>query len=190
MASKTVDIWDKAKQDAKRQNENVKKQKLRTRADSIFGGPIALIKIILFAMTVYALFQYVPAFVNVKKAITQIKTYPGAQTQVDNRNSWGIFTPLRDFTKIKKAYVRSGKTLQVQYSMPESAQAKLVIKRCKPIIFIEVFHCQVTQTQEIDISNETVGTHRIHVKDSAMYLLQSQVEVKSGEDYNITWRRS
>jgi len=174
MASKTVDIWDEAKQDAKRQNENVKKQKLRTRADSIFGGPIALIK----------------AFVNVKKAITQIKTYPGAQTQVDNRNSWGIFTPLRDFTKIKKAYVRSGKTLQVQYSMPESAQAKLVIKRCKPIIFIEVFHCQVTQTQEIDISNETVGTHRIHVKDSAMYLLQSQVEVKSGEDYNITWRRS
>ena len=189
MATENATIWDLAKQDAQRQNKSVKKQQIIGKLQSLYSGPVAIMKLMMLVMVVYALIQYIPAFVNLKKLVTQTNIQSGAQTQIDSRKNWGIFEPVLGYTKIKKAYVRAGNTFSVQYALPQNAEAKLVIKRCRSIIFIEVFNCQVMQSEVIDISGETVGTRRIQVADSAIYVFEHQVNVKSGEPFDVTWHR-
>ena len=94
MATENATIWDLAKQDAQRQNKSVKKQQIVRKLQSLYSGPVAIMKLMMLVMVVYALIQYIPAFVNLKKLVTQTNIQSGAQTQIDSRKNWGIFTPV------------------------------------------------------------------------------------------------
>lgn len=194
MASTTEDIWETAKQHTVKRTDNVKKKSQRQKSDSILSGPLSILKLGLILMSLYALFKYVPAYVNFNRIISKVASenqfQPGAQNLAIQNEKWGLFAPLRDYTKLKKAYVRGGQTLQVQYIIPKDAQATLTLKRCKNILFIDAFKCFVTQTDTIDISGETVGTRRLRVSDTAMYVLESEVLVNSHERADIVWRRT
>lgn len=190
MTTERAEIWNIAKRDAQRQNKNVKKQKARLKVKSVIDGPVSIMKFILLLMTIYALYQYIPAFINFKKVISQTTTaQPGAQTLIGQRDEWGAASPLRDYIKMKKAYVRTGQSLQLQYVLPDSASATVTLKRCKAIPFIEVFKCNVVQAETIELKNETIGTKRFQIAQSGMYHLESQVEVTNDDQFDIIWRR-
>lgn len=194
MASTTENIWDTAKQHASKQTEAVKKRSRRQKSDSILSGPMAILKLGLILMSLYALAKYVPAYVNVNRILTEAASetqfQPGAQNLADQQEKWGPFAPLREYAKLKKAYVRAGQSLQVQYILPKDAQASLTLKRCKNILFLDAFKCIVVQSDTIDISGEMVGTRRLRVSDSAMYILESHVLANSNERVDIVWRRT
>jgi hypothetical protein len=190
MATEKATIWDMAKHDALSRAQKVKKHTKRAHRQSALSGPIAIMKVIVFLMTLYALAQYVPAFINFKKIITQTSPQSGAQTLLEQRNNWGIAAPLRDYVKMNKAYMRAGQSLQVQYVLPEDAKASLTLKQCRPAPFIEAFRCDVVAETVIDVSNDTVGTRRITLNHSAMYLLQSEVQVGSDDKFDIKWQRN
>ena len=190
MASSNTQIWDEAKQDALSRAKKIKKQSKRAQRESTFGGPFSIMKIIALLMTLYALAQYIPAFINFKNIVTQSPSQSGAQNLVESRKKWGAILPLRDYAKMNKAYMRAGQSLQVQYVLPENTKATLTIKQCKSVPFIEVFHCNVVAENKIDISGDTVGTRRITLQSKAMYLLQSEVQVGSGEIFDIQWQRN
>lgn len=196
MTAETSTIWDEAKQDALTRNtskvrkKSKKRRAMNSNGESILKLPIAIMKLTVFLMTLYALFQYVPAFINFKKFITQTSAHSGAQSIVENRKKWGIAAPLRKYVKMNKAYLRAGQFLHVQYVLPERAEAILTIKQCKSAPLIEVFHCDVMAAEKITISNETVGTRRFAFEKSAMYLLQSDVLVDTDESFEIKWKRN
>ena len=194
MADKRAEIWDAAKEYAAQRNVNVRKQNKRQRTESALSGPVAFMKLLMLLMTIYALFKYVPAYVNFNKIIAEATDknigYSGAQNIAEDRGKWGAMAPLRDYAKLKKAYVKGGQTLQVQYILPKDAQATLTIKRCKNIPFFEVFKCQVAQEETFNISGDSVGTRRIFIPDTAMYHLESKVLVNSDERFDIVWRRT
>jgi len=190
MAVEQATIWDVAKQDALSRATKVKRQTKRAHRKSTLSGPIAIMKVIVFLMTLYALAQYVPAFINFKKIITQTSPQAGAQTLVEKRNNWGIAAPLREYAKMNKAYMRAGQSLQVQYVLPRDAKATLTIKQCKPAPFIEAFRCDVVAEDKIDLSNDTVGTRRIAFQNTAMYLLESEVQITSDDRFDIKWQRN
>ena len=58
MASTTENIWDTAKQHASKQTQAVKKRSRRQKSDSILSGPIAILKLGLILMSLYALAKY------------------------------------------------------------------------------------------------------------------------------------
>jgi len=194
MATKNMAIWDTAKLDALTRAKKVKKHANQSKRQSIFGGPIALIKLTLFFMTLYALAQYVPAFVNVKKIIVQTASPSNAQSGAQNlaldRQKWGIAAPLREYVKMNRAYMRAGQALQVKYVLPEGAKAVLTIQQCKSILYVEVFHCQVVAENQIELSNDKVGTRRIALQNTAMYRLKSDVQIGMSDHYDIKWQRS
>lgn len=190
----TSDIWDKAKERASIKNERARKQGRNQKIETVFAGPTLVIKLSLLLVIVYALFKYIPAYVNFNRIINTATSQPasqfGAQYLTDTPSKWGVAAPLRDYVKMRKAYVRGGKSLQVQYILPQNAQATLTIKRCKNVPIIELFGCQVVQTETIDISGNTIGTQRLQMIDTAMYVLESQVHVNNNERYDIVWRRT
>ena len=141
-------------------------------------------------MTLYVLYHYVPAFVNLKPILTQTTSQAGAQSQIDNRKALGAIAPLRDQFKMRKAYVRKGQILQAQYILPAGANASITIKQCKRMIFIEAFNCRNVQDQTVDLSGQTSGTRRFQVAESAMYVLESRVETDADQAFDITWRRN
>lgn len=194
MATENATIWDAAKQDALSHAKKVKKTTKQARRESVLSGPLSLIKIILFFMTLYALVQYVPAFVNFKKIITQTTAQSGAQSGAKNlsleREKWGFAAPLREYTKMNKAYMRAGQSLQVKYMLPKDAKAVLTVQECKSVPFIEVFRCDVVAENKIDLSNDTIGTRRIAFQNAAMYRLKSDVEIGVDDQFDIKWQRN
>lgn len=190
MTTEKADLWDIAKRDAQSQNKRARQQKTRLKVKSVLDGPVSLMKLILLVMTIYALYQYVPAFVNFKKVISQTTTaQPGAQNLIRQRDDWGVASPLRDYIKMKKAYVRAGQSLQLQYVLPTNVSATVTLKRCKTIPFVEVFKCNIVQAETIDLKNETIGTKRFQITQSGMYHLESQVEVTKDDKFDIVWSR-
>ncbi len=190
MAVDNLSIWDVAKQDALSRAKKVTKKKKHVSRDSALKTPISIMKVIVFLTVIYALAQYLPAFVNVKKIITQTTAQSGAQTMVETRKKWGPAAPLRKYIKLNKAYMRAGQSLQVKYILPEDAAANLTIKQCKPAPFIEAFRCDIISTENIEIINDTVGTRRFIFKNTAMYLLESDVKLQTDGDFDITWQRN
>lgn len=194
MATKSTSIWTEARSDAAKRAKTVKKENRRMKRQSVLDGPLSILKLITILMVIYSLFQYVPAFLNIKKIISQANAQSsaqaGAQTLVENRENWGLMAPLRDYAKLRKAYVRKGQSIQLQYVLPSKAIANVTIKQCKAIPFVEVFNCEVVQSETIDLSGETTGTRRFQVSSSAIYLLESQVQVGEDDRFDITWRRN
>ncbi|MEP6342573.1 MAG: hypothetical protein ABJ275_04595 [Maricaulaceae bacterium] len=190
----TSDIWDKAKERASMKNEKARKQGRNQKIETVLSGPTLAIKLSLLLVIVYALFKYIPAYVNFNRIINTATSQPvsqfGAQYLTDKPSKWGFAAPLREYVKMKKAYVRSGKSLQVQYILPEHAEATLTIKRCKNVPIVELFECQVVQTETIEITGNTIGTQRLQMVETAMYVLESQVRVNNNERYDIVWRRT
>ena len=194
MTTNNVTIWDKAKERALSRNSQKRKQNKHQKVEAVLSGPTKLIKFCLFVTSIYALYKYVPAYINfnhiISEATSQPSTQPGAQNLADSHKKWGIAKPLREYVKLKKAYMRDGQTLQVQYILPEQAQATLTIKRCKNLPIIELFNCEVVQAETIEIGGNTVGTQRLRVKGTAMYVLESQVIMADDERFDIVWRRT
>jgi len=194
MVTKNMAIWDTAKLDALTRAKKVKKNEKKAKRQSVLDGPLSFMKLILLVMTVYALVQYVPAFVNFKKIIVQTTAQSSAQSGAQNltleRQKWGLAAPLREYVKMNKAYMRAGQILQVKYVLPDDAKAVLTIQQCKSIPYVEAFHCQVVAENKIDLSNDTVGTRRITLHNTAMYRLKSDVQVGINDRFDIKWQRN
>ena len=190
MATHDKNIWDEAAQYAASRTKNASKQRRRVKIQSVTSAPIQVMRFILLLMTLYALYHYVPAFVNLKPILTQTTAHSGAQSQIDSRKALGAIAPLRDQFKMRKAYVRKGQILQAQYILPAGANASITIKQCKRMIFIEAFNCKRVQDQTVDLSGQTSGTRRFQVAESAMYVLESRVEAEADQAFDITWRRN
>jgi len=190
METHKTNIWDEASEYAQKRTKNASKHRVRMKVQSFINAPIQAMRLILLLMTLYALYHYVPAFVNLKPVLTQTTTQAGALTQVENRKTLGAIAPLRDQFKMRKAYVRKGQILQAQYILPADASASITIKQCKRMIFIEAFNCKRVQDQTVDLSGQTSGTRRFQVAESAMYVLESRVETEADQRFDITWRRN
>lgn len=129
----------------------------------------------------YVAMFYVPSIVPVHKYISISE--PGrADPRLDKE---GVFAPYLTLFKMRRAYVRAGQTLSVQYRNAGDAPIDLVVTQCRRAAVMEVFRCQPVSVREFTVG-EASGARTFRVVESGFYHF---TEHTTSPDYRIIWKR-
>ena len=129
----------------------------------------------------YVALFYVPSIVPVHKYISISE--PG---RADPRlEADGVLAPYLALFKMRRAYVRAGQTLSVQYRNAGDAPIDLVVTQCRRAAVMEVFRCQPVSVREFTVG-EASGARTFRVVESGFYHF---TEHTTSPDYRIIWKR-
>jgi len=174
--------------------EYLDKAAARRRGKSIglgrtFGSAVSLL---IGGFMCYVALHYIPAYLGTHKILAMSNINDSASRLVDDGSQKSKMMRYLDLFKIKRAYLRSGQSIQVQYALPEGAVMDIYIKRCRPALILEIFDCQVVSEKTAQIVNDKVGTQRFMFQDKGFYLFDERVTLKDGtpQKYRVVWSRA
>lgn len=139
----------------------------------------------------YTALHYVPAYVSTAK-ILSFSNVDTSATRLASHNNRTALRAWRELFTIRRAFVRAGQTIQVQYALPEGTELQLVITQCERAFIIAVFKCVPVSSQTIKIAKKTIGTREFVFDKSGFYDFDDIIIQKSANvsDYQVIWRRS
>jgi len=140
----------------------------------------------------YTALHYVPAFVDTAKVVSFSNLDTSAARLNGRKERRSFLAPYFDIFKLKKAYLKAGQTMQVQYALPKNAQLKLTITQCRSILIAEVFSCQAIGRRNVTLTTKTIGTHEFSFDQTGFYEFSETVIQASNpaQPYEVIWRRS
>ena len=129
----------------------------------------------------YVAMFYVPSIVPVHKYISISE--PGrADPRLD---ADGVFAPYLALFKMRRAYVRAGQTVSVQYRNMGDAPIHLVMTQCQRAVVIEVFRCDPVSVKDVTVGG-TSGARSFRIGESGFYHFGERT---ASSDYRIIWKR-
>jgi len=135
----------------------------------------------------YTALHYVPSLIG-KADLLAISTNDSASAKLDVEND-NIFSPYIKIFDLRRAYMRSGQSIQAQYDMPRGMAIDLHITKCRTAPVIEVYNCDPVSSQVVTIT-DTSGAREFMVSEAGFYYFDEVVKRGNpNDDYRIVWRR-
>ncbi len=138
----------------------------------------------------YVSLHYIPAFFNPKKIIG-ISNATQSVNSVKAEKEGFILGAYLDAFSLKRTYLRDGQTIQASYDLPDGMDIELSIKRCRPIMIVEVFKCENVGEKTVLITNDRSGTQQFKFQGKGFYMFDERIVRKtSGESFRVVWSRA
>lgn len=151
------------------------------------------LSIILGGVMCYASLHYIPAFVTPPKIIS-VADFTKKSQHLKDENTSLFLSAYIDAFNISRAYIRKGQTVEAQYLIPEGNMLSLTIEQCKAMPVIEVFHCTVAGSRNVQIENSPSGLRTFTFSDDGFYMFGEVLEGPLSETDNdkkryVIWSR-
>jgi len=138
----------------------------------------------------YVALHYIPAYLGLQKVVA-ISNLDNSAARLAKDDEIALLSSYIDPFRMKRTYLRSGQSIQAQYSLPEGATLNLSIKRCRPALIIEIFDCQVIGEKTARVTRDKVGTQRFQFQEAGFYLFDEHVTQPTAKDqkFRVVWSR-
>lgn len=151
-----------------------------------FGSAISLS---LGGMLCYVSLHYLPAFFNPKEIIGVSNATKSVNAVQAEKNNFVLGAYIDAFS-VKRTYLRDGQAIQASYDLPAGMDIELTIKRCRPILVVEVFKCENVGEKTVLINNDRTGTQRFKFQGKGFYMFDERIiRQAKGQDYRVVWSR-
>lgn len=141
----------------------------------------------------YTSFFYVPAYFDSEQVLggASHETTTAADAEKDTR---GTLAAYLDVFKLRRGYIKAGQTLRVDYNLSVGTSLDLVIKHCKAPVIVEVFYCQSSSDQHIQVEQSGKGFKTFLMRQPGFYYLDQTVTNLDGSEavkpYEVVWSRT
>jgi|GEM_PF-2542596 len=161
-----------------REKKRLRAGHTRRSAGRILGSWAALM---LGLASCYTAMFYVPSILPVHKYIALSE--PG---RADPRlEADGVLAPYLAMFKMRRAYMRSGQTVSVQYRNLGTGALDLTITQCRRAPVIEVFRCTPVSAKTTTITDRS-GTRSFSIGESGFYYFSTTT---TSDSYRILFKR-
>ena len=146
----------------------------------------------------YASVFYVPAFIDFNNAMHVVgldKDKKLLKPEVQNKDlsRWGVLRPYVELFQLPRGYLRNGQKLHVEYAISPGTELELTIRRCVSYPVLEVFRCDQSRDQHINITSPREGAQTLKVSEAGFYYYTARTINKDGSDekrpYAVSWQR-
>jgi hypothetical protein len=152
-----------------------------------FGTAFSLI---LGGAMCYVSLHYIPAFFNPKKIIGVTNATQSVSSVEAQKNNF-ILSAYVDAFSLKRTYLREGQSIQASYDLPLGMDIELSIRRCKPVVIVEVFKCDNVGEKIVLIQNDRTGTQQFKFQGKGFYMFDERIIRQSGDDeFRVIWSRA
>jgi hypothetical protein len=152
-----------------------------------FGTAFSLI---LGGALCYVSLHYIPAFFNPKKIIGVTNATQSVSSVEAQKNNF-ILSAYVDAFSLKRTYLREGQSIQASYDLPLGMDIELSIRRCKPVVIVEVFKCDNVGEKIVLIQNDRTGTQQFKFQGKGFYMFDERIIRQSGDDeFRVIWSRA
>ena len=141
----------------------------------------------------YSSFFYVPAYFDSEQVLGGA-SHETVTLDDGEKDTRGMFTAYLDVFKLRRGYIKAGQTLRVDYTLSADTALDLVIKHCKAPVIVEVFYCQSTSDQSVQVEQTGKGYKTFLMRQPGFYYLDQNVKNLDGTDavkpYEVVWSRT